>query len=187
MAAIEEEALRKVADGDLVEFGIMCRRHATKLCNFAYRLLWSWSDAEEVAQETFFRIFKLALDGRFDEEPGAFYTAMYGIARSLCVDRGRERQETVTSDERDGTAGDEGPPADRPSCAVQDRFGQQIDEAFARLNPNHRAALLLADYIGLRYAEIAHVLNRSLIQVRMLVHNARKEVTNLVDRSKSPL
>lgn len=156
----EEETLRRVADGDIVELEILCRRHATKLCNFAYRLLWNWPDAEEAAQETMFRLFKLALDGQFENEPGTFMAAMYGTARNLCADRMNERRPRESGAETQPT--------------------EKIDEALAKLNPGHRSALMLKDYTGLDYSEIARVLDCSTNQVKMLVYQARRQMTDVV-------
>ncbi len=160
MERSEEETLRRVADGDLVELEILCRRHATKLCNFAYRLLWDWADVEEAAQETMFRVFKLALDGHFDDDPDIFLSTMYTIAVNLCMERvsGRRRSDSAA----------EAQPAER------------VDEALAGLTANHRAALLLKNYNGLDYSEIARALNCSTNQVKMLVYQARRQMADVV-------
>ena len=181
MERSEQESLRQIADGDLVELEIFCRRHTTKMCNFAYRLLWNWADAEEAAQETLFRVFKLALDGQFDEEPGTFMATMYRIARNLCMDRMSERGS--------GTGDEKGPVGGRLSATERENLpgepergerAREVDDALAKLSPNHRAALLLKDYGGLRYAEIARVLDCSMNQVKMLVCHARRQMADVV-------
>ena len=156
----EEETLRRVADGDVVELEILCRRHATKLCNFAYRLLWNWADAEEVVQKTMFRVFKLALDGQFDEEPGAFMATMYGIARGLCVDKMSERRPS------------------KPDTGTKP--AGKVDDALAKLNSDLRSPLLLKDYNGLDYSEIARVLDCSTKHVKMLVYRGRRQMADVV-------
>jgi RNA polymerase sigma-70 factor (ECF subfamily) len=158
MERSEEETLRRVADGDLVELEILCRRHTTKLCNFAYRFLWDWSDAEEAVQEIMFRVFKLALDGHFVEDPTVFLSTTYTIAVNLCSEKMSER--------RGGEGAAEAQPA------------EEVDEALARLTTNHRSALLLKDYGGLNYSEIGRALNRSTDQVKALVYQARRQVAD---------
>src|SRR5262249_25005746 len=85
--------MRRTAKGDAAAFRILSHLHLSKIMNFAYRLLHHRAEAEDVAQETFLRLWKDA--GRY-EAKAKVTTWLHRIAHNLCVDRLRARRESAS-------------------------------------------------------------------------------------------
>jgi len=187
MERSDEETLRKVVKGDLTEFDILCRRHATKLSNFAYRLLWNWKDAEETTQEALFRVLKSALNEKLDIERGEFPAIMYRTVLHLRADTLRDRNRTARPDELPNRSDDEREPSQTVSSAAENHSQDELDDSLARLNKNDRATLLLRDYIGVNYADIARVLDCPPSQVKTMVHRGRTEIAAVARQDRAPV
>ncbi|MDZ4064397.1 MAG: sigma-70 family RNA polymerase sigma factor, partial [Coriobacteriia bacterium] len=85
----EGKLMQRLADGDKAACRVLVERHLRSIVNFAYRMLGDLSEAEDVAQETFLRLWRSA--DRW--EPKAKLTTwLHHVARNLCIDRLRSRR-----------------------------------------------------------------------------------------------
>ena len=166
----EIELMRRTANGDPAAFRALADAHLTKIMNFAYRLLHNRTDAEDVAQETFLRLWKDA--SRF--EPRARVTTwLHRIAHNLCVDRmrGRREQPSETLDEERAAPGE---PVDR----ILDRHevAGEVDRALAELPERQRAAITLVHYQELGNIEAAEVLDIGVEALESLLARGRRSL-----------
>ncbi len=164
----EIELMRRTANGDPAAFRALADAHLTKIMNFAYRLLHDRSDAEDVAQETFLRLWKDA--ARF--EPRARVTTwLHRIAHNLCIDRlrGRREQPSETLDE-ERTSLEPGGLLDRKQVA------REVEKALAELPERQRAAVTLVHYQGLGNIEAAEVLDIGVEALESLLARGRRSL-----------
>lgn len=134
-------------------------------------------DAEDLTQEVFVSAFRNI--GSFRAE-AAFGTWIYRIATNQCLNRLRKKRPEVHSF-------DAAPPAPGPSpedMVVRKELNRRMEAAVAELPENLRAVFVLGTLEGMRYKEIAEILDCSEEAVKMRVHRARKRVR---DRMKSYL
>ncbi|WP_439594891.1 sigma-70 family RNA polymerase sigma factor [Falsiroseomonas sp.] len=90
MAEAGEAALMaRVAAGEEAAFRLLAERHTPPLLRFADRMLGGRAEAEEVVQETLWRLWRQA--GRFDADRARLGTWLHAIAWRLCLDRLRRR------------------------------------------------------------------------------------------------
>lgn len=82
----DEELMSDVAEGDLVAFEQLVRRHQASAWNAAFHLLGNVHAAEDISQEAFLRILRAAPRYR---PTAAFRTYLYRIVTRLCRDRHR--------------------------------------------------------------------------------------------------
>jgi RNA polymerase sigma-70 factor (ECF subfamily) len=169
--ATDEELLQAVRAGDTESLGALVVRWERPLFRFVSRLLPGREDARDVCQETFLRVLGKA--HRF-REGSRFSTWMYQIALNLCRDHARRRQRwgLVIAEGRDAP---ERPAA--PGCAADDpsRSMEQREKADAvllalqQLPPEQREVLVLKEFSGLRFREIAEILGcpESTVKSRM--------------------
>jgi RNA polymerase sigma-70 factor (ECF subfamily) len=164
----EIEWMRRTAKGDAVAFRALADAHLSKIMNYAYRLLHDRSEAEDVAQETFLRLWKDA--GRF--EPKARVTTwLHRIAHNLCIDRlrGRREQPSETLDE-ERTSLEPGGLLDRKEVALE------VEQALAELPERQRAAITLVHYQGLTNVEAAAVLEVNVDALESLLARGRRSL-----------
>ena len=78
------QIIEKVIDGDKSAFNELMDRYGKPILNFAYRLLSSRTEAEDVTQEVFLRAYKNIETFKFKAK---FSTWLFKIARNLCLNK----------------------------------------------------------------------------------------------------
>ncbi len=146
-------------------FEVLVRRHQGRVYRVALRLLDSDADAQDATQETFVRAWRALV--RFRGE-SAVSTWLYRIVTNRCLSvlaarRGAERLDPELS----SWGGD---PAE---ITEQHEHFAAVARQVASLPPEQRAALVLRDFEGLSYEQVAAVLEVSLPAVKGRIHRAR--------------
>lgn len=170
-AAASEEVrwLELVAQGDQQAYRQLMNRHLRGVHAFAYRMLGSRAEAEEVSQECFLRLWKHA--GRYVARAKPS-TWLYRIAHNLAVDRLRRRREGSAPEGLEEAATSE-----RQSALVHDRqVARAVELALQNLPERQRAAIGLVHYQGLSNAEAAEVLGVGVRALESLLARARRQL-----------
>jgi RNA polymerase sigma-70 factor (ECF subfamily) len=125
-----------------------------ELFGFAFRALGDRQLAEDVVQEVFVRGWRSS--GAFDPDKGSLRTWLFAIARNAMVDALRRRggRETVAPEVWD-VAGERPVPHD-PMDQLLQRI--QLEEALARLSPEHRQVVVRVYFGGQTCAELGEEL-----------------------------
>ncbi len=168
-AACDDDLLRLTADGDRRAFRVLMDRHVRSVLVLAERLTASASEADEIAQETFLKVWLAAPRWRRDG-PARFSTWLYRVALNLCLDR-RRRRSFVALDDVDEPE-DHSPGAFE---AVASRQRQAVVlAAMAELPHRQRAALSLHYFSGLSAREAAEVLETSVSALESLLIRGKR-------------
>ena len=186
MRTSDEELMMKCRNGDMSAFELLVRRYEDLMINFIYRSIGDYHRAEDLAQETFLRVFKSA--GRY-EPKCQFKNWLYLIATNLCRNevRNRNRRNTLFLD--DLVPEDEDVNYSAVMMDVRnlpDELYEKkernllIQQTLNRLPENQRMALILVTYQNMRYEEIAEVLDCSVSAVKSLIHRARQAMKKLL-------
>jgi RNA polymerase sigma factor (sigma-70 family) len=150
------------------EAQLLFERHAPAIYGYCYNRLGGREEAEDAVQTTFLNAFRALRRGVVPEYESAW---LHKIAENVCHGRHRSagrRLEVV----QDPTAIAEAAPA-----APNERdelIG--LDEALERMAPRQREALLLREWKGLSYREIAQELRLSPAAVETLLFRARRSL-----------
>jgi RNA polymerase sigma-70 factor (ECF subfamily) len=162
----EIELVRLVGTGDARAFRSLSDHFLPKILAYAQRLLGNAAEAEDVAQETFLRLWQNA--AQWSPE-ARLSTWLFRVAHNLAVDRVRKRRE-VGDDALERTAGE-----DRPSSLLQRKeTASAVERALLALPERQRAAIALCHYEGLGNPEIAAVLEVSIDAVESLLARGRR-------------
>ena len=163
-------------------FHALMERYAGPVVNVAFRLLGNRADAEEIAQETFLRLYQHPphLD------PSAkLFTWVYRVAVNLCLDqlRKRSRGPLFTSLDLPADAEEQGEPLagkiPDPSAVIprerlaRSELAEAARKAIASLPAGLRAPLVLSSLEELPHSEIAQVLGLSTKAVERRISRAR--------------
>lgn len=170
VVTVEDSVLLGAArSGDVAAFSELVRRHQGAVYRVALRMLGSEADAEDAAQETFVRAWRSI--GRFRGE-SSVATWLYRIVTNRCLSRLAAARDTVEYEDT-RVADERGDPA-----VVVERRAQMdaVTRAVAALPADQRAALVLRDFEGLSYDEVAEVLDIGLGAVKSRIHRARADV-----------
>jgi len=169
----EREWIARAQAGDKAAYGLLVQRYQRLIVSVAYRQGLDLASAEDVAQETFVKAW-LALP-RFRESAGSWRAWLCRIAINAAIDTLRHDRPSEELDER--VPDDGGGPADQAEAGARARA---VRGALAQLPLASRAVLLLREYEGLSYAEIASALDIPLGTVMSRLNYARSRLRVLL-------
>jgi RNA polymerase sigma-70 factor, ECF subfamily len=175
------ELMLRLARGDMRAFEEIVVSYERAVRNFAYRYLGDERKAEDIAQDTFLRVYNARHRWRPDAK---FHTWLFTITTRLCLNAIRARQRerrvirpAIDTDERDSLAS---APERRTSSPAEGALAAEraelLRKAVGELSENQRRALLLHRFEGLSYQEVAQTMGLSLEAVRSLLVRARKNL-----------
>jgi RNA polymerase sigma-70 factor (ECF subfamily) len=169
----DEELVSAVQGGDMDSLGVLVARWEQPLYRFVSRMLPRSEDARDVCQETFLRILNRA--DRF-RRGSRFSTWMYQIALNQCRDQARRRRRwgKILDDTKEApteTAAASGTRAGNDPEADTERgeLAHAVRLGLAQIPAEQREVLILKEYEGLKFKEIAEILScpESTVKSRM--------------------
>ncbi|MCK4892732.1 MAG: sigma-70 family RNA polymerase sigma factor [Calditrichia bacterium] len=171
----DEQLIAKFQLGDLQAYDILVRRYKDQLLNFVYRFVGNRSDAEDIVQETFLRVYK---NKHMYKEIAKFSTWVYTIAGNLAKTELRRRKRhkifsvsNFVNEERDYDIPDrEHSPEKKVDSAIQEEI---IQKAIEKLPAKFKEVIILRDIQGFAYEEISQILNIPLGTVKSRVNRGR--------------
>ncbi len=177
----DEELIRRVAEGDPESVRALYHRYARLVFGLATRITGNATDAEEVTQDVFLRVWEKAATYRADR--GKVLTWIVQITRNRAVDmlrgqtaRGRRDLRLVQQ------LGNEGAAAP-PSSSTDEELPvspERIREALSALSDPQRTALELAFYKGMTHREISEKLGEPLGTVKTRIRDAMIRLRGLL-------
>lgn len=172
---VDFELMARIGEGDHAAFRELVERHQNTVIGTVAKMLGNPSDAEDISQQVFLRIWRNARRYRPDAR---FTTYLFTITRNLVFNetRRRGRKKEVSADEREENSHHqiEDSPDRRPDAELlQSELREAIDAAIAALPESQRMAVVLRRYEQLSYEEIAAVLGLSVSAVKSLLFRAR--------------
>lgn len=172
MSKTEAEIIQDALQGEESAFSSLVDLHQTHVYNLCYRMLGSPQEAEDAAQETFWRAYRNLQ--RYDPSR-SFITWLLSIAAHYCIDQQRRRRlPTIELDElldMENFTPDPGPGPENDVTEKEEV--EEIQQHLAQLNPNDRAILILRYFHELSEDELCTALSISKSAVKSRLHRAR--------------
>ncbi len=173
--ALDVALMARVGAGDHGAFRLLVERHQDAVVGTVAKMLGNPSEAEDISQQVFLRLWKHAKHYRPDAK---FTTYLFTITRNLVFNesRRRSRRKEVSSDEREESSHlqiEANPDRQPDSELLQAELRAAVDAAIAALPEAQRLAVVLRRYEQMPYEEIAGVLSLSVSAVKSLLFRAR--------------
>ncbi len=157
MTCTDEELVARSARGDADSFNQLILRWERPIYALAYRVIGREQDARDVCQETFLRAFRgiAAFKGQ-----AKFSSWLYRIALNLCRDWIRRERRTPVVQAPDGVdlrdlVSERGPAESVEDLVSRRDMSRLIARAMQALSEEQRTAIVLKEYQGLTFQEIA--------------------------------
>jgi RNA polymerase sigma-70 factor, ECF subfamily len=174
-------------NGDQRAFQLLFEKYKKRVINYCYRFCGNQTVAEDLAQETFLRVYTAA--GRY--EPRAkFSTWLFKIAANVCLNEIRKPVYRVRLESIDHDPDEAHDPvldlAGEPNQSIPDAMLEaHQDQAIVRkamddVPKEQRTALLLRAAEGFSYQEIGMQINRTENQVKTLIHRGRQRLISML-------
>jgi RNA polymerase sigma-70 factor, ECF subfamily len=170
--------------GDEGAFEQLVERHQRLVIGTVGRMLGTGSDAEDIAQQVFVRVWKNA---KRYEPRAKFTTWLLKITRNLVFNELRRRSRHPQVSIQGEAEEEERPLKDEQAVApdaslLELELQQAVDAAIANLPETQRMAVILRRYEELSYEEIADALDQSVSAVKSLLFRARTELRQSLQR-----
>jgi len=166
----EMEMLIRAQNGDEEAFTSLVLQYQNPVYNLCYRMLGNAQEAEDAAQETFWRAFQAIR--RYDRNR-SFATWLLSIAAHYCIDQQRKKRITTMEieDWMEEVIPDHTPEPEKQVRENEER--QSIQLLLSSLNPQDRAAVILRYWYECSEEEISQALQLSVSAVKSRLHRAR--------------
>jgi RNA polymerase sigma-70 factor (ECF subfamily) len=184
----DEELMLRYRDGDTAAFDTLYRRFEKPLFDFIYRMAPNTADSESLFQETFFRLVRGKDRYRATAQ---FKTWLFQIAVNLCRDRARRmtHRSHISLDAPifpDGSGRgdvqelvrDPALPVDRSAEAGE--LETAVKGAVGSLPEDERLVVILREYQGMEYSEIAGIMDRPIGTLKFVHHRACERLRSIL-------
>jgi RNA polymerase sigma-70 factor (ECF subfamily) len=183
MGPTDEELVAAFQDGDATAFDQLVRRWDRRIHGAIYRVVGADEDARDLCQEAFLKAYRGL--GTFKRE-ARFSSWLYQIALNVCRDRLRRRKGrfAVSLDDLDDSA-DVRLRATSPSPLqlVEARdLSRMVASAMATLTADEREVIVLKEYQGLTFPEIAETLEVPLSTVKTRLYRGLAQLRHRLER-----
>lgn len=169
--------------GDGPAWEELVRRHTRRVFNLCYRFTSNSTEAEDLSQEVFLRIYRTLSSYR--PAFGGFPTWLTSVTRNLLVDHyRRSRRDRMTDSIEDmmPVLEEKQSAARTPDkLAHASELSAQLQRGLARLSPELREAVILRDLQGLEYNEIQTVLKVPEGTVKSRINRGRLELARILE------
>ena len=160
--------MQLVATGKLDKLRPLFDRYYGKIFNFVLKSTGDPELSQDVVQDTFYKILKY----RKSYQPKKFSTWIYTIAKNLCNDHFKQRQQqsipleqVLYVYEEDGAH----------ALATKER-NEQLNLALAKLSLEDRQLIIMHRYQGIKYAELAVITNSTEGAIKTKTHRALQKL-----------
>lgn len=160
------------------------RRHTRRVFNLCYRFTGNRTEAEDLSQEVFLRVYRTLASYRSIH--GGFPTWLTSVSRNLLIDHYRRtRRERLTDSLDDAMPKLENKESSGRRPDQQTLAGElslQVQDALGKISPDLREAVILRDLQGLEYQEIQQVLQIPEGTVKSRINRGRIELARLLEQ-----
>lgn len=172
----ERELIMRVKKGSIPAFERLVKIYERRIFNYLYRVLGNRTDAEDLTQETF---IKLYANRRSIDPDKSFRSWLYRVATNTAYDLFRKRKgwrESFIIDDLER-------PYETPdSSSSYDTMetAKDVEQALTRLKPTYRTVLLLFYKEGLSYEEIAGTVNLPINTVKTNIRRGKQALGEIL-------
>ena len=169
------------AKGDRSAAQQLTERLMPKIYSHAYYRLGNIVDAEDVTQEAFLKLWKIAPNWKYDKAQVS--TWLYRVVYNLCKDRYRRATLENLSSAQEVTDGTQS-----PTAKIDAQYRQKaLYDAMSILPENQRLAIQLRHLDELSNPEIAEIMELSIEAVESLTARGKRKLIEILQTQKSKL
>jgi len=173
------------AHKDADAFGILYDRYVTKIYRFVYLKVSHKEEAEDIVSDVFLKTWNYLTDNTRDRtvEVASFSGLIYTIARTSIIDfyRARANRRECTIEVLEGVA-------DETDLKSEIATRQEIDlilKSLKKMKREYQEVIVLKYIEELSTAEIAEILDKSQVSVRVTVHRAMKILKKIISTTNT--
>ena len=178
----DNELLQRYINGDENALPILLQKHQRKIFSFILMRVRNRTLAEDIFQDTFYKVIDSLRVGKYNEE-GKFLPWVMMIANNLCMDHFRKNKRMpviVDSDGKDVLNMIHFAEESKEDMVIREQTVKQIKDLIELLPAEQKEVLILRHYADLSFKEIAEMtgtnINTALGRMRYALLNLRKMI-----------
>ncbi|MGM0460465.1 MAG: RNA polymerase sigma factor [Bacteroidota bacterium] len=172
--------IKQVQNGDRAAYTRLVEKWHSKIYRFAFRFFADEDEAHDITQKTFIKTYQ---NVSTLENPEKFSSWIYRIANNLCLDelkRAGRRKSTSLEAYMEQSAVLEGDVA-LPDADLQNKeLGHILQKALLTLPDEQRTVIILKEYEGLKFREIADILEEPESTVKSRLYYGLKSTKRVL-------
>jgi len=180
----DEELMLELQAGREEAFNEIVNRYKDYSVRFCYRFVRDFELSEDISQEGFIRLYKYRDKYQITAK---FITLLSKILMNLCLDEFRKRKSYSTLEldampeggmdklNAHNLLSDDSSPDPEQEYYTKE-LGGKIKQILNTLSPRYRTVLILRQFHGYSYKEIAEIMGASLNEVKIWIHRARNQL-----------
>ena len=180
----DEELMLELQQGRDEAFNEIVKRYKDYSVRFCYRFVRDFELSEDISQEGFIRLYKYRYKYQITAK---FITLLSKILMNLCLDEFRKKKsysmlklDALPEGGMDNLSAhnllsDENSPVPEQEYYIKE-LGNKIKQILNTLSPRYRTVLILRQFHGYSYKEIAEIMGASLNEVKIWIHRARNQL-----------
>ncbi len=186
LRVLEQDAqlVQQCLQGEGSAWEELVRRHTRRIYNICYRFTGNRTEAEDLSQDVFLRVYRTL--GSYRSAHGGFATWATSVTRNLLIDHYRRtKRDRITDslDDKMPVVENKESSGRRPDeQALLGELSAQVQSALTRLSPELREAVVLRDLQQLEYAEIQIVLAVPEGTVKSRINRGRIELARILQQ-----
>ena len=177
----DTQLVKEFRNGDIRAFNKLVERWQHRIHRLAYRYFSSHDDAMEITQKTFIRVYK-KLDTLDDAEK--FPSWIYRIANNLCLDEVKRagRRKSSSLDVLKVERITKSVQANPEHSLQNSELGEILQHALNQLSAEQRIVVILKEYEGLKFREIAEILEEPENTVKSRMYYGLKKLKDIFNQ-----
>lgn len=186
----DEQLIFEFQQEDVEAFNEIVFRYKDRLVNFLFRYTGNRDDSEDLAQDTFLKLYRSKhLYREIAKFSTWFYTIAINLAKTNLRKKGRYNAISISEFDPDGEKDFDLPakgqisPDDSANASIENEF---IQKAINSLNEKFREVIILRDIQDLEYEEIAQITDLPLGTVKSRINRGRERLKELLSDIYKP-
>ncbi|RPI23461.1 MAG: sigma-70 family RNA polymerase sigma factor [Acidobacteria bacterium] len=172
----DQVLMKRIRSRDVDAFQVLYSRYEARIFNFVLRYAGDRALAEDLLQETFWRVWQAA--ATFQSERGEFRSWLYQVALNVVRTEMVHKRHTLEQAAADPHSSDPkaGPADDPGDRLVQQENTTLVAKALSGLTPPMREVVILKCFEGMKFSEIASVTGTPEGTLKSRFHRAVAEL-----------
>jgi RNA polymerase sigma-70 factor (ECF subfamily) len=182
--------IQRFLKGDVQAFNTLVWRWEKPLYNFILRMMGNPEIAKDLTQMTFIRMYKQLKNLK---EHDKFKSWAYRIAVNLCKDELKKKKrhrvlslDSLTSEEHDNDIKQQFQDHDAPcpeELLQQEQISNILKEAMQQIPEEQRVVIVMKQYQGLKFTEIAEALSEPINTVKSRMYYGLRAMKKYLEES----
>jgi len=170
----DEQIMNFVQEGNFQQMGELYNRHYKRIYNFFRKMQLEQSISEDLTQNTFERVMKYKDSFKQDSQ---FVPWLYRIASNVKNDHYRGQKLKIAGEVNEEVYRNKD--VYKMENSSEDEQKDRLKLAMKKLTTDQQQLIWMAKYEGMKYEEVAQIMDLTISNVKVKIHRAIKDLRNI--------